>query len=143
MERAGDVRAVVKLEGLLSGAGREWLPFVLRMYFYAHSEQIKMVYSFVFNGDQDKDFIHSLGLRFSVPMREDVYNRHIAFSCGNGGVWSEPVQPLDGRRELRHDAPTDGVMGGKISPKERRQETKENLQAEQMAGQTHTRFQNL
>jgi hypothetical protein len=133
VERAGNVRAVVKLEGSLSGAGREWLPFVLRMYFYAHSEQIKMVYSFVFDGDQDKDFIHSLGLRFSVPMREDVYNRHIAFSCGNGGVWSEPVQPLDGRRELRHDAPTDGVMGGKISPKERRQEAKENLQAEQMA----------
>ena len=29
-----------------------------------------------------------------------LYNRHVAFSCANGGVWSEPVQPLAGRRKL-------------------------------------------
>ena len=33
-------------------------------------------------------------------MREALYNRHIAFSCADGGVWSEPVQPLIGRLML-------------------------------------------
>lgn len=33
-------------------------------------------------------------------MREALYNRHVAFSCADGGVWSEPVQPLVGRRIL-------------------------------------------
>jgi hypothetical protein len=61
--------------------------------------------------------ITSLGLRFSVPMREEAYNRHIAFVTDDGGVWAEPVQPLDGRRDLR-------IRG------ERR-----NLQREQMEGQ--------
>lgn len=134
VERAGNVRAVVKIDGSMSGANRSWLPFTLRMYFYARSEQIKMVFSFVYDGNQDRDFIHSFGLRFSVPMREEVYNRHIAFSCGNGGVWSEPVQPLDGRRDLRHDVPVVGIDGGKQKPEKRKQSAGVNMQVLQMAG---------
>lgn len=102
IERLGAVRALVKLEGIHRNRknNREWLPFVVRLYFYGGSEQIKMVHSFVYDGDQEKDFIRSLGIRFDVPIREALYNRHIAFSCADGGVWSEPVQPLVGRRIL-------------------------------------------
>lgn len=117
IERAGSVRALVKLEGVHRNRNkgistdnsnseddslnnREWLPFVVRLYFYAGSEQIKMVHSFIYDGDQKMDFIRSLGIRFDVPMREALYNRHVAFSCADGGVWSEPVQPLVGRRML-------------------------------------------
>lgn len=117
IERAGSVRTLVKLEGVHRNRNkgistdnpnsednslnnREWLPFVVRLYFYAGSEQIKMVHSFVYDGDQKMDFIRSLGIRFDVPMREALYNRHVAFSCADGGVWSEPVQPLVGRRML-------------------------------------------
>lgn len=100
VERTGKVRATLKLEGVHQSAGREWLPFVLRLYFYAGSEQVRMVHSFVFDGEQDKDFIRSIGVRFRVPMREALYNRHVAFACAEGGVWSEPVQPLVGRRVL-------------------------------------------
>lgn len=101
VERVGAVSAVVKVEGVhRSQAGREWLPFVVRLYFYGGSEQLKMVHSFVFDGDQQKDFIRALGIRFEVPMREALYNRHVAFSGADGGVWSEPVQPLIGRRVL-------------------------------------------
>jgi hypothetical protein len=101
VERAGDVRALVKIEGMHAAAdGREWLPFTVRLYFYAGSNQIRMVHNFIYNGDQNLDFISSLGVRFDVPMREALYNRHIAFSCGDGGVWSESVQPLAGRRQL-------------------------------------------
>lgn len=102
-ERVGKVRAVLRIEGVHAGAdGREWLPFVIRLYFYAGSEQVKMVHSFVFDGDAERDFIRALGVRLDVPMREALYNRHVAFSCADGGVWSEPVQPLVGRRVLAH-----------------------------------------
>ena len=72
VERAGDVRALVRIEGRYANdaTGRKWLPFTVRFYFYAGSEQIKMVHSFVFDGDMDRDFIRSLGIRFEVPMRE-------------------------------------------------------------------------
>lgn len=103
IESQGSVRVVVKIEGThVSNEGREWLPFVVRLYFYAGSDQIKMLHSFVFDGDAQTDFIHSLGVRFGVPMREALYNRHVAFTTTDGGVWGEPVQPLSGRRELKH-----------------------------------------
>ncbi len=100
IEQNGAVRTVVKIEGVHKTVGREWLPFTIRFYLYKGSDQIKMVHSFIYDGDQNKDYIHSLGVRFEVPMREAVYNRHIAFSGAEDGVWSEPVQPLVGRRVL-------------------------------------------
>ena len=59
-----------------------------------------MVHTFIYNGDQNRDFIRSLGVRFEVPLREQAYNRHVAFATHDGGVWSESVQPLNGRRIL-------------------------------------------
>ncbi len=101
VEQKGNIRATVKLEGVhRSNEGREWLPFVVRLYFYEGSDQVEMVHSIIYDGDQNHDFIHSLGIRMDVPMREDLYNRHVAFSCADGGVWSEPVKPLMGRRVL-------------------------------------------
>ena len=60
-----------------------------------------MVHTFTYDGDQEHDFISHLGVRFEVPLREALYNRHIAFSTADGGVLSEPVQPLVGRRVLQ------------------------------------------
>ena len=121
VERAGNVRAVVKIEGHYlydmsqleivptsadlgknTGQGM-WLPFTVRLYFYAGSEQVRLVHSFIYNGDQHHDFIRSLGVRFEVPMREQAYNRHVAFATQDGGVWTESVQPLSGRRFLMKD----------------------------------------
>ena len=109
IEREGQVRTTLKLEGVhVNEQGREWLPFVVRLYIYKGSGEIKMVHSFVYDGDQDKDFIRALGVRMDVPLREALYNRHIAFSCEEGGVWSEPVQPLVGRRVLTLGKPQPG-----------------------------------
>ena len=120
VERAGSVRALVKIEGVhRSQAGREWLPFTVRLYFYAGSDQVKLVHTFIYNGDEHQDMLTSLGVRLTVPMREEAYNRHVAFAADDGGVWAEPVQPLDGRRDLHI-----GKRGDR-----------RNLQAEQMAGQ--------
>lgn len=99
VERAGSVRAVVKLQGTYA-AERTWLPFTVRLYFYVGSEQVRMVHSFVYDGDMNRDFIRALGVRFEVPLREQAYNRHVAFATHDGGVWAESVQPLSGRRIL-------------------------------------------
>lgn len=99
LEREGNNRICVKLTGhYLDKSGRSWLPFTTRIYFFGNTREMKMVHSFIFDGDQHKDFIKSLGVRFDVPMRNELYNRHVAFSCADDGVWSEPVQPLVGRR---------------------------------------------
>ncbi len=97
VERQGMQSVVLKL------CGRHWegdLPFLLRLYFSAGSPQIRMVHTFLYDKKAETDFVTALGIRFAVPMREELYNRHVAFSGADGGVWSEPVQPLTGRRVL-------------------------------------------
>ena len=99
LEQSGPVRAVVKIEGQHRGtkSQRAWLPFVVRLYVYAGQESVRMVHSFVYDGDQEKDFIRGLGVTFAVPMREEVQNRHVRFSGEGQGLWSEPIQPMIGR----------------------------------------------
>ncbi len=99
VEQAGPVRAVVKFEGLhkSESGNRQWLPFYVRLYFYAGQTPIRMVHSIVFDGDEHQDFIRGLGVIFSVPMREQIQNRHVRFSGEGNGLWSEPIQPLIGR----------------------------------------------
>jgi hypothetical protein len=99
VEQSGPVRAVVKFEGVHKGvkSGREWLPFHVRLYFYASETSVRMVHTIFFDGDQEKDFIHGLGVTFAVPLREEIQNRHVRFSGEGDGLWSEPIQPLIGR----------------------------------------------
>ncbi|MBQ7571466.1 MAG: hypothetical protein IJT19_04430 [Bacteroidaceae bacterium] len=99
VERQGEVRTVVRIDGRHTDGRRQWLPFTVRLYFYQGSSEVRMVHSFTFDGDQHHDFIRSLGVRFEVPMREQLYNRHVAFATETG-VWAESVQPLSGRRIL-------------------------------------------
>ena len=99
VEQPGPVRGVLKLEGVHRAAstGREWLPFVVRLYFFAGQQSVRLVHSIIYDGDEQRDFIRGLGLEFAVPMREEVQNRHVRFSGENGGLWSEPIQPMVGR----------------------------------------------
>ena len=99
LEQSGPVRAVVKIEGMHLGAKsqRAWLPFIVRLYFYAGQETVRMVHTIMFDGDESRDFIRGLGVSFTVPMREERHNRHVRFSGENGGLWAEPIQPMIGR----------------------------------------------
>lgn len=99
VEQSGPVRAVVKIEGkhVAAVGPRAWLPFVVRLYFYAGQPTVRLVHSIVFDGDDQRDFIRGLGLVFDVPMHEQVHNRHVRFSGEADGVWAEPIQPMIGR----------------------------------------------
>ena len=98
VEQPGGVRAVVKIEGMHRGAvsKREWMPFVVRLYFYSGQSEIRLVHSIVFDGDQEKDFVRGLGLEFDVPLRDEPRNRTVRFAGPDGGMWSEPLQPGGG-----------------------------------------------
>ncbi|MCW4462911.1 Tat pathway signal sequence domain protein [Sphingomonas sp. BT-65] len=98
VEQRGPVRAVIRVEGMHGGEGREWLPFSMRLYFYAGSEAVRIVHSFIFDGDETKDFIRGLGLTGAVPLRDLAYDRHVRFAGTGDGVWGEAVQPLTGLR---------------------------------------------
>ena len=93
VEQAGPVRAVVKLEGVHHHPGTQrFLPFILRLYFYAGLPNIRMVHTFVYDGDARRDFLAGLGLRFLVPFRDVPHNRRVWIAGDDGAAWTEPVQ---------------------------------------------------
>jgi hypothetical protein len=129
VEQNGPVRAVIRIEGRHRGAGaapaptdgagrgrrtsgdRSGLPFTVRLTFYAGAESFRMTHSFVFDSDGREDFIAGLGIRFSVPMRGETYDRHVRLAGQDHGALSEAVKPLTG---LRRD-PGEEVRAAQIA----------------------------
>ena len=101
LEQSGPLRAVVKIEGTHLGAHsqRSWLPFTVRLYFFAGQASIRLVHSFIWDGDNSKDYLRGLGLCFTVPFKEELHNRHVRFA-GDEGMWVQPVRLLPGYRGL-------------------------------------------
>jgi len=101
IEQRGPVRAVIRIEGAHEGmTGRRWLPFTLRLYFNSQSDSVRVMHTIVFDGDESRDFIRGVGLRFATPLAPDVppHSRHVRF-CGEGsGVFKEAVRGLTGLR---------------------------------------------
>lgn len=99
LEESGPLRAVIRLEGRhrsRSGA-REWLPYTVRLYFYAGLASIRLVHTFHYDGNPQQDFIKGLGIVFKVPLSGPLYNRHIRLA-GSEGIFSESPKTLHTRR---------------------------------------------
>jgi hypothetical protein len=96
VEQNGPVRAVVKIDGVHRGEGRDWLPFTLRLAVHGDGRTLRLVHSFAFDGDGTRDFISGLGIRFDVPMRDDLHNRHVRFVGEGEGAFGEAVRNLPG-----------------------------------------------
>lgn len=136
LEQNGPMRTVVKIEGVHAALNgdREWLPFCVRLYFFAGIEKVKMVHTIVFDGNEQEDFISALGLTFLVPMREEIQNRTVRFGGEKGGLWSEPIQPLIGRGgryisepDSRKDVYGKQIAGQKVQNKNEVNNREKNL----------------
>lgn len=122
VSRESSVRALVTVRGThapLTGGHDAWLPFVVRFYLYADSDAIRIVHSFVFDGDASTDFITGLGIRFSIPLEgEELYNRHVRIPGVDGGFLHEAVKGITGlRRDPGEEART-AQIEGKVLPNE-------------------------
>jgi hypothetical protein len=103
VEQDGPVRAVVRIDGKHRKGGRSWLPFSIRLYFYAGAESFRMVHTITFDGTQEPgkasgDFIRGIGVRFKVPMRDEAYDRHIRIGGEGTGLLREAVKGITGLR---------------------------------------------
>ncbi|WP_035737721.1 exo-rhamnogalacturonan lyase family protein [Glycomyces arizonensis] len=98
VEQDGPLRAVVRVTGVHRDEGRAWLPFTVRLVFAAGAATFRLVHSFVWDGDPERDFLSSLGLRFTVPMRAAWHDRHVRLAGAEGGFLREAVRGLTGLR---------------------------------------------
>lgn len=96
IEECGSVRAVIHYKGThvcknnrnRHKEPRTFLPFDLRLYFYAGTDEIKIAHTFFFNGQPQTDFIHGLGLTFDCVIEGKLYNRHVRFA-GERGIYCD------------------------------------------------------
>lgn len=117
VEQSGPLRAVVKIEGVhRSESGRDFLPAVVRLYFHAGSDAIRIMHSFIYDGDEFKDHLCGIGLQFDVPMRDELYNRHIRLIGENSGLFGEAVRTVTGLRRDPGDNPRAAQIEGKPTP---------------------------
>lgn len=95
LEEAGPLRAVVKIEGdhEIEMNQAKIFPFVVRLYFYAGSDEVKIVHSFVFNANEESDFLKGIAVEFSMGAAGAYHNRHVGF-VGETGMFYEAVQPM-------------------------------------------------
>ncbi len=112
VEQNGPLRSVIKVEGSHS----DWLPFVIRLYFYKNSEALRIVHTIIFNGDEQKHFVKGLGIHFDIPLKDRLYNRHIRFVGQDQGVFGEAVQGLTGLRRDPGAAVRQAQVAGKTVP---------------------------
>lgn len=116
VEQKGPVRAVVRIEGMHEGAGRSLLPFSVRFYAYAGGDHVRVVHSFIFDGDPEKDFVSSLGLAAAVPMTGAPHDRHVRLATTQGHLFSEAVLPLTGLRRDPGEAVREAQIAGRAVP---------------------------
>ncbi|MEV6969920.1 hypothetical protein AB0M47_32880 [Hamadaea sp. NPDC051192] len=93
VEQDGPIRAVVRLDGRHG----DWLPFHLRLYFYAGQSDVRVMHTFVWDGDPERDFLAGLGLTADVVMRDPLHDRHVRVA-GAEGFLTEAVRGLTGLR---------------------------------------------
>ncbi|GAA1466459.1 Tat pathway signal sequence domain protein [Microbacterium thalassium] len=117
VEQSGPVRAVVRIEGAhRDETGRTWLPFTVRLVFAAGARTFRLVHTFVWDGDPERDFLTSLGLRFRVPLRAASVDRHIRFAGADGGVMREAVRGVTGLRRDPGSAVREAQLEGRATP---------------------------
>lgn len=117
VEQTGPLRAVIKITGTHHReSGEQWLPFSARLYFYAGGESVRICHTFVFDGDEHKDFIRALGLRFELPQRDEIYNRHVRFVGEGDGLWAESPLGITGLRRDPGKAVRDAQIDGRATP---------------------------
>ena len=117
VEQHGPIRAVVKVEGKHgNAAGRQWLPFTLRLYFYAGGESVRVLHTIVFDGDESRDFIRGLGIRFATPLKDAFHDRHVRFGGEGAGLFAEAVRGLTGLRRDPGKAVRQAQLAGQATP---------------------------
>jgi hypothetical protein len=113
------VRTLVTVTGVHStGSGHvDWLPFTLRFYLYKDSEAIRIVHTILFDGEQQTDFIRGIGIRFDVPLSDELYNRHIKLAGPeDGGFLAESPQGITGLRRDPAAAVRAAQIAGQTTP---------------------------
>ena len=94
IEECGELQVIIKYEGThVSKDGVPKLPFIIRMTVGANQKDFRFMHTFLYDGDEEKDYLKGIGITFEAPMKGELYNRHVKFT-GDYGVFHEELVAL-------------------------------------------------
>lgn len=94
VEECKALQAVIKYEGIhRSEDGECKIPFLIRLTVGRDTDEIKLMHTFLYDGDENKDFLKGVGIRFARPMEGALYDRHIKLT-GDHGTFHEVMVPM-------------------------------------------------
>ncbi|WP_409456549.1 hypothetical protein [Sphingobacterium sp.] len=99
VENSGNQRVLIRVEGTHRYGEQKKIPFIVRFYLYDKSPTIKVIHTFLYDGDEQRDFIKGIGMSVVMPLHDTpTYNRYIRFVGEDGEFFSEAVKGLTGLR---------------------------------------------
>ena len=94
LEELGPLQITVKYTGThVDDRGDRKLPFIIRMRINNDDTGLRFMHTFLYDGDENKDYLKGIGIAFDAPMQGAVYNRHMKFA-GDHGVFHEVMASL-------------------------------------------------
>lgn len=93
IEEAGALQVIVKYSGCHNWGDETKIPFIIRLKVGLDSNKMDMIHTFLYDGDEEQDYLKGLGIRIEAPLTGPVYNRHVKFT-GDHGVFHESMAQL-------------------------------------------------
>lgn len=77
LEETGPLQAVFCIHGRHVNAGEAAMPFVIRIYFGYNSAEIRIEHTFLFDGEEQRDFLKGMGIRLDTVLGGNPCDKQI------------------------------------------------------------------
>lgn len=84
VEESGPLQAVFCFKGKHITGEESSMPFVIRMFLWNHSSEVRFVHTFLYDGVEEKDFLKGMGIRFDACLPGKNYQHHVQFPTDKG-----------------------------------------------------------
>ena len=128
METSGPLQVVFLFRGMHMTGEKPGMPFVIRLYLGAGSREMKIVHTFLFDGNEEKDYLKGMGIRFETTLGGEPINHHIQYAAENR-VFHEAAVMLNSSHPRLPEFFKSQMNGEMIDPKldEKIDEVSENM----------------
>lgn len=80
VEEQGNLQCIMRYEGhFVNHEDREIIPYIIRMKIGFDMEELSFQYTFIYDGDEHRDYLKGIGLHCDMPLKGPLYNRHVKF----------------------------------------------------------------
>ncbi len=116
LEQNGPQRAVITLRGTHRNDQNSVIRFIVRLYWYAGSGNVRVMHTLIYDNDQPQRAISGVGVAFDAPQKAELYDRHVRFVSEQGGIFHESVRGLSGLRRSPGQAVIAAQCNGTSAP---------------------------